>query len=238
MLRSILIIFLTSLTLFSTNNSQAQEAKKKPFLYEVYVQDNTWFEVTGKILDAEAFGELFRRTTWNNKQGDYYLRFHCKFSGYTAFKIKTLKDWIHAKYVKGDENHPNCRTISKNEKRITYRDKIQKQMIERTVNNAEQKLVGSWRGEKTNSEGKTQYSWEMIRRNNGTYQSKFFKPKKDGTKKLVQETEGFWWLEDGIFHEVQNTDVLLPDIYNISIDKNSIHFDAKFKDYKFTDTKL
>ncbi|MBM9606250.1 hypothetical protein [Desulfopila inferna] len=109
------------------------------------------------------------------------------------------------------------------------------------------RFVGQWEGKHFNEKGGYWRKWEQNRHPDGTYKLvlKYY-DKSDKFLNRKVET-GYWWLQDGLFHEIAPSRMSKPESYkfeftsneqiefsSVQIDKNS---DEKVG-YSFIDKKV
>ena len=80
------------------------------------------------------------------------------------------------------------------------------------------KLVGIWTGEHEEQDGSTR-SWIQERKADGTYSIDFIFMERDGMIERLTET-GRWWVEGGLFHEIESPTMKGPDSYQYQFKNN------------------
>ncbi|NVJ90510.1 MAG: hypothetical protein HWE34_02575 [Methylocystaceae bacterium] len=229
-----LILFFALLMPWTAHAISTPETPQK-VIYDVFVQKNGDFLMQDILFDAEGLGETLRRIIWQRKDASHFVRFNCEINLSTKEKLLLLKDWINAKYMTGAIKHAKCDLTPPSQKELKLHSPTQARMVKRTITKQERPFVGKWKGERKTPLGKIEYAWEVERKNDGSYSAHFFTPLENGQKDTIQKSNGFWWIEKGLYYEVQDNGILMPDIYQFDIQDQKIFYDQQFNAYQFTD---
>lgn len=235
-MRTLIILLFILLIPLSVKAKTTQETPQK-IVYDVYIQDSGYFLLGGALFDTEGLGEALRRTIWKQKDARHFVRFNCKMDIRAKARLIMLKDWVLAQYIQGEEKHAKCASTTADKKIVKLHPVMQARMEKRKILKQEKPFVGKWKGERKTPSGKIEYAWEVERKDDGSYNAHFFTPLDNGKKETIQEVVGFWWVAKGLYHEVQDNSVLMPDIYKFNIQNQKILFDQKYNTYQFTDFK-
>lgn len=109
------------------------------------------------------------------------------------------------------------------------------------------KFVGKWEGKHFNEESGYWRKWLQTRNANGTYNLtlKYY----DKSEKYLEtkEVTGYWWIQNGMFHEIAKSNMSKPEVYKFQfIRDDTIEFSSAEVDsssgeetgYSFKDTRV
>ena len=221
---------------FWTGHAQATEDET---VHDIFIHEGLKYQYKGVVHDPESLGALLQPQTASEEEGYHILRLNCVISNDDRALFEELQKWVYAKTVDGDPSAPECSRAVSSLPHSYLRAKIENSIGERSLNEGEQPFVGTWQGVRTKPDGSVDYTWRVLRSDQGLFHVTFYQDDSYSEEMILYQTNGFWWIENELFHELQDHRMIsLPDVYSFEIQGDQIIFSSPYTSYDFVDHRI
>lgn len=233
-----LILFSLCLTALSVWTVQAQAAEQET-VHDIYLHGDLHYQYKGVVHDPESLGALLQPQTASAAEGYHVLRLNCAISNDDRALFEELQKWVYAKVEDGSPSAPQCTQAISSLPHSFLRPKIEAAIGARALKSHERPFIGTWQGVRSKPDGSVDYTWQVLRDDQGLFQVAFFSDDSYAEDSLLYQTNGFWWVEDNLFHEIQEQRMIsLPDVYSFEIEGEQIIFSSPYTSYDFVDHRI
>lgn len=221
---------------FWTGHAQAMEEET---IHDIFIHEGGRYQYKGVVHDPESLGALLQPQTTGTVNGYHILRLNCAISNDDRQTFNELQKWVYAKTIDGTASAPECARPVSSLPRSLLRPKIEAVTGERTTKADEQPFIGTWQGVRSKPDGSVDYTWQVERNRQGLFHVVFYRDDSYSKDSILYQTNGFWWIENDLFHELQEHQMIsLPDVYSFEIEGDQIIFSSPYTSYDFVDHRI
>lgn len=215
------------------------QATEQETVHDIYLHGNLSYQYKGVVHDAESLGALLQPQTSSAQEGYHVLRLNCTISNDDRALFEELQKWVYAKIEEGTPSAAECIRDVSSLPHSLLRPKIEAAIGSRPLKPHEKPFVGDWQGVRSKPDGSIDYTWRVLRNDQGLFHVAFYSDDSYSEDRILYQTNGFWWVEEDLFHEIQEDRMIsLPDVYSFEIEGEQIIFSSPYSSYDFVDHRI
>lgn len=215
------------------------EAGEQEIIHDIFLHGDLKYQYKGVIHDPESLGNLLQPRTASAQEGYHVLRLNCAISNDDRALFEELRKWVYAKTIDGNPTAAECTQATSSLPHSFLRPKIEAAIGARPIKTNEHPFVGKWQGVRSKPDGSVDYTWQVIRSDQGLFHVVFYADDSYSQDSIIYQTNGFWWVENDLFHEIQEHRMIsLPDVYSFEIEGEQIIFSSPYTSYDFVDHRI